>query len=48
MNDGIAFMELYSNLCEDDFKETVGTMEDVLNMTDEERLTVKQKLFPDN
>lgn len=47
MNDGIAFMELYSNLCEDDFKETVGTMEDVLNMTDEERLTLAFRIIED-
>eukprot|EP00656_Telonema_subtile_P038775 TRINITY_DN43957_c0_g1_i2.p1 TRINITY_DN43957_c0_g1~~TRINITY_DN43957_c0_g1_i2.p1 ORF type:complete len:660 (+),score=208.67 TRINITY_DN43957_c0_g1_i2:77-2056(+) len=39
-NNGLTFLELYSNLCEDHFKETAGSMEDVLNMSTEERLTL--------
>jgi len=47
MNNGIAFLELYSNLCEDHFKQTVRSMEDVLDMTEEERLTLAFKIIED-
>lgn len=38
--DGVAFLELYHTLCEDDFKKRAGSMEDVLGLSPEEKLKV--------